>query len=139
MTRFIITPKQAVELIFDALKHSVGGEVFIPILPAFKVTDLIEVLKKSLGADNKIENIGIRPGEKIHELMINNAEIPLTYKFQDRYVITPHITKVANLEEVPYLDDNNKVHESDMIEYSSKDSIISTDELKDILEKLNLI
>src|SRR3989344_1773636 len=88
MTRFIISPNQAVELVFDALKYGIGGEVFVPRLPAFRIVDLIEILKKKHNANNEVMTIGVRPGEKIHEIMINRGEVPRTFKFKDRFVIT---------------------------------------------------
>ena len=91
MTRFIISDEEAVELIFNALKYGVGGEVFVPKLPAFKIKDLIEILNEKYGSTMKTEIIGLRPGEKIHELMINQAEVIRTYDFNDIYVITSSI------------------------------------------------
>src|SRR3989344_7143430 len=88
MTRFIISSEQAIELIFNALKYGIGGEIFVPKLPAFKIIDLIEILKEKHGANNEISLIGVRPGEKIHEIMINRGEVPRTFKFKDRFVIT---------------------------------------------------
>jgi FlaA1/EpsC-like NDP-sugar epimerase len=62
MTRFIISPKQAVELIFKALKYAVGGEIFVPKLPAFQLLDLVEILKEKFKSDTKTKLIGLRPG-----------------------------------------------------------------------------
>jgi UDP-N-acetylglucosamine 4,6-dehydratase len=53
MTRFIISPEQATKLIFDAIKYAAGGEIFVPRLPAFKVTDLIAILKEKHEANNE--------------------------------------------------------------------------------------
>ncbi len=139
MTRFIISPDQAVDLIFDALTNSVGGEVFVPQLPAFKVTDLIDILKERFKADNKIVDIGIRPGEKIHEIMINSAEVPLTYKLKRLLVVTSQIHKYHDDISYPYVKEENKIKDGEMFEYSSKDNVIPKEEVKKILIDLGLI
>jgi UDP-N-acetylglucosamine 4,6-dehydratase/5-epimerase len=140
MTRFIISDLGAVELVFDALKYSLGGEVFVPKLPAFKITDLIEILKEKHKSNVDIEIIGLRPGEKIHELMINFPEIPRTYSFKDRYVIKSEIQKYHDLKIKPeYLKEENKLNEDNMDEYSSKDSVMSKEDVKKLFLELGLI
>ena len=57
MTRFIISPQQAVELIFNALAYCIGGEIFVPKLPAFNIMDLISILQEKYQIDAEIENI----------------------------------------------------------------------------------
>ncbi len=141
MTRFIITPAQAVKLIFDAIKYGVGGDVFVPILPAFKITDLIEILKEKHGANNSVKVIGVRPGEKIHELMVNASEVPRTYRFKKMYVITSCIEKYRpKMKNVPeYVKNSNRLREEIMEEYNSKDSVISKDDVKKLFKELKLI
>jgi len=139
MTRFIITPKEATQLIFDALKYGVGGEVFIPKLPSFKITDLIEILKEKYHQKNKVKIVGMRPGEKIHELMINNSEIPRTYDFKNFYVIGSSIQKFQKKEFPEYIKNGKLLNEKLMKEYSSQDSLISKTEISKIFKKLKLI
>jgi len=139
MTRFIISPEQAVELVINALKYSVGGEVFVPKLPAFKVTDLIKILKEKLNADNEIEIIGIRPGEKIHELMINFAEVPKTYKFRDMYVITSSIANYHEIKHAEYMNNENKLTEKDMLQYSSEQAVVSKEEVEKLFKEFGLL
>ena len=141
MTRFIISSEQAVQLIFNAIEYGIGGEIFVPRLPAFKITNLVEVLKEKHDADNEIEIIGIRPGEKIHEVMINKAEIPRTYKFKDMHVITSSIQDYQKwIKNKPkYVKESNLLKEEDMKNYSSKDNVISKEELEKLFKKLNLI
>ncbi len=138
MTRFIISPMQAIELILFALKNSVGGETFIPKLPAFRITDLIEILHEKHDADNGIEIIGLRPGEKIHELMINTTEIQRTYDFGDYYVITSQIQKYQDIGMPEYMK-NKRLSEDDMIEYSSENEVISKEEVKTLFKKFGLL
>jgi len=85
MTRFWITLEQGVEFVLKALEESVGGEIFVPKIPSMKVTDLA----KALEPDCKIKLIGIRPGEKINEIMISEEEARNTKFFNGTYVILP--------------------------------------------------
>ncbi len=138
MTRFIISPKQAVELIFDAIKYGVGGEIFIPKLPSFKITDLIEILKEKYDAKNETKIIGLRPGEKIHELMINSSEVPRTYDFENLYVIQSCIQneKVMGSE---YVKRGRLMKEKDMEDYTSRDAVVSKNEIALIFKELGLL
>jgi len=139
MTRFIITPKQAVELVFDALQHGVGGEIFVPKLPAFRIVDLIKILKEKHSANNEVSLIGIRPGEKIHELMINQGEVPKTFKFKERYVITSCIGTYQEIKNSEYFDNTNQLSEQEMSEYSSNDAVIDKNNLKELFKSLELL
>lgn len=138
MTRFIISPEEAVQLIFDAVKYGVGGEIFIPKLSAFKIVDLIEILKEKNNADNETEIVGLRPGEKIHELMINFSEVPRTYDFKNMYVITSQIQKYQ-VETSKYLDENKKLSEEIMQKYGSDSAVISKKEVEGLFKKLGLL
>lgn len=86
MTRFWITLDQGVDFVLDSLERMVGGEVFIPKLPSMRMTDLVEAMLP--GAE--IEMIGIRPGEKLHEVMIPADEARSTLVHDDYYVIEPN-------------------------------------------------
>ena len=139
MTRFIISPEQAVKLIFDALNYCIGGEIFVPKLPAFRIVDLIDIIKEKNNAHNEVEIIGIRPGEKIHESMINSAEIPRTFSFKNMYVITSPIQNYLTVKHATYINEEHKLNEKDMIEYSSNDVVISKDEVKSLFKKMGLL
>ncbi len=139
MTRFIINPNQAVDLIFNALLYSIGGEIFIPILPSMKITDLIDVIREKMNADNEIENVGIRPGEKIDELLINEHEIKYTHKFNNMYIITSLIAEYQKIASAEYISKGEKIDNTKMKEYSSSDNILSKEELFDYLSKLKLL
>lgn len=139
MTRFIINPEQAVELIFVALKYGIGGEVFVPQLPAFKIVDLIEILKEKHQANNEVELIGVRPGEKIHELMINSSEVPRTFKFNNYYVITSSIEQYHDVEVADYVSNGQKLKEDDITEYCSKDAVVSKEEVENLFKEFGLL
>lgn len=86
MTRFWITLEQGVELVFKALEESNGGEIYISKIPSFRITDLAEAMLP--GA--KIKEIGIREGEKLHEVMITKEDSIRTYEYEKHFIIFPH-------------------------------------------------
>lgn len=86
MTRFWISLEQGVELVIKALEESRGGETFISKIPSFKITDLAEAM---LPGCNKPE-IGIREGEKLHEIMVTREDSLHTYEYENHYIVYPH-------------------------------------------------
>jgi UDP-N-acetylglucosamine 4,6-dehydratase (inverting) len=88
MTRFNITLEEGVGLVLDALEVMWGGEIFIPKIPSYRITDVAE----AIGPDCKKEIIGIRPGEKLHEEMITLTDAINTVEFEKYFVILPSIT-----------------------------------------------
>ncbi|MHB8669437.1 MAG: UDP-N-acetylglucosamine 4,6-dehydratase (inverting) [Acidimicrobiales bacterium] len=85
MTRFWITLDQAVDLVLYALEHMVGGEVFVPHIPSMRVVDLAEAIAPGVPWDV----VGIRPGEKLHELLITADESRHAIRVDDVYVVVP--------------------------------------------------
>lgn len=88
MTRFMITLEQGVQFVLDSFARMHGGEIFVPKIPSMKVTDLARALAPDLPHDV----IGIRPGEKLHEIMCPADDSHLTIEFGDHYVIKPSIS-----------------------------------------------
>jgi len=86
MTRFWLTLDQAVELVINAFCHMQGGEIFVPKIPSMKIIDLA----KAIVRDCDIEVIGIRPGEKIHEVLITEEDGRNTVAYNGMYVIMPN-------------------------------------------------
>ena len=96
MTRFIITLKESIELVFTALRDGVGGEVFVRKMPAHSIADLADVMSKAFSKnESKIKTIGIRPGEKIHETLVSVSESNRTVEMGSYYVILPQIEIAA--------------------------------------------
>lgn len=87
MTRFLITLEDGVNFVFKNFQRMQGGEIFVPKIPSMKITDLALALAPEL--PHKI--IGIRPGEKLHEIMCPSDDSHLTLEFNDHYVIKPTI------------------------------------------------
>lgn len=86
MTRFWITLEQGVELVFKALEEAKGGETYISKIPSFYITDLAQAMLP--GA--KIKEIGIREGEKLHEVMVTKDDSRMTYEYDKHYIIYPN-------------------------------------------------
>ena len=86
MTRFWITLDQGVDLVFKALRESKGGETYISKIPSFRIIDLA----KAMNPDGDVEEIGIREGEKLDEIMITKDDSRMTYEYDEHYIIYPH-------------------------------------------------
>jgi UDP-N-acetylglucosamine 4,6-dehydratase/5-epimerase len=85
MTRFWITLDQGADFVLKSLSGMHGGEIFVPKLPSMRLMDLA----KTIGPDCRIEDVGIRPGEKLHESLITVDDAPQTLEFDDSYIIQP--------------------------------------------------
>jgi UDP-N-acetylglucosamine 4,6-dehydratase/UDP-glucose 4-epimerase len=135
MTRFNITMKQAVDLIFRAIKNGKDGEVFIPKLKAYTVDELKNAIIEIAGKKIQVQKIPIRPGEKFHETLINKDEIAYTFESKDDYIIrSPGVetlsdVKSRNLKKVKFTESYS----------SDKVQLISKQELKNIILKEKLL
>ncbi len=80
MTRFLFTLNDAVDAVLGALENSQGGEVFVPQINSYTLPVCIEALEKIIGKKSNTEIVGLRPGEKLHEDMLAETELPFTYQ-----------------------------------------------------------
>lgn len=94
MTRFLLSLDQAVDTVFAAVRSALPGEIYVPKVPAARIVDLAEVLIN--GRDIPITYTGIRPGEKIHEVMISEEECYRTIERDGYYVITPMLPELRS-------------------------------------------
>lgn len=94
MTRFWITLQQGVDFVLRNFERMHGGEIFVPKIPSVKIVDLAKAMAPNL--PHKI--IGIRPGEKLHEIMCPNDDSHLTLEFDDHYVIKPTIQFIGSID-----------------------------------------
>jgi len=85
MTRFWITLEQGVNFVLESLEHMVGGELYVPKLPSMNLMDLA----KAIAPECRTEIIGIRPGEKLHEVMIPKDDARRTIEYDHYYIIQP--------------------------------------------------
>lgn len=128
MTRFLLSLEQAVDTIFAAIRHANPGETYIPRVPSARVVEMAEAL---IG-NRQIEIIvtGIRPGEKVHEILVSEEEGYRTIERGDYYVIIPML---------PELHASDKVENALSKEYSSGDNVMSKSELTTLLRENELM
>lgn len=94
MTRFWITLAQGIDFVLNAFARMQGGEIFVPKIPSSKIVDLA----KAMAPNIPMKIVGIRPGEKLHEIMCPTDDSHLTLEFHDHYVIKPTITFFSPLD-----------------------------------------
>jgi len=115
MSRFMITLEQGVELVWHAFEDMVGGEIYVKKIPSMMVVDLA----RALAPECKLEVVGIRPGEKLHEQMIGEEDSHYTFEYEEHYKILPAINNWSTSSErikngikvqegFTYRSDNNK-------------------------------
>ena len=131
MTRFSIELEECYEMVMWTLKNTLGGEIVIPKLKSYKITDLA----KAVDQNCKIKIIGMRPSEKIHEELINEKEAEILLNFKKYYII---ITK--SIFEL-YKKSNLKFKIINSINYNSKEnkSYLNIIELKKMIQNLKKI
>ncbi|SHG94878.1 UDP-N-acetylglucosamine 4,6-dehydratase (inverting) [Flavobacterium defluvii] len=112
MTRFNISLQGGVDMVMHAMEHAWGGEIFIPKIPSYRITDVA----KAIAPDCPLEIVGIRPGEKIHEEMITASDSFYTYDLGKYYTILP---SVPNFKLQEYLSHFNAKKVEDGFNYNS--------------------
>ena len=115
MTRFWITLDGGIDFVIKSMERMKGGEIFVPKIPSARVVDLAEALGP--GIPQKI--VGIRPGEKLHEIMCPQDDSHLTVEFDDHFVIRPSISFVANVDYTTNAKGEKGKQVSDGFEYNS--------------------
>jgi UDP-N-acetylglucosamine 4,6-dehydratase (inverting) len=129
MTRFMITLEQGVELVWRAFEDMEGGEVYVKKIPSMKVTDLAY----AIAPEAKLEFVGIRPGEKLHEQMIGEDDSYYTYEYLEYYKILPAIN---NWSDCPKrIKDGKKVQEGFSYTSNGNPDWMSQDELYSWVQK----
>jgi UDP-N-acetylglucosamine 4,6-dehydratase len=123
MTRFWISIDSAVKFVIKSLEIMTGGELYVPKIPSMKIVDLAHAVKP----DAELEEIGMRPGEKLHEEMISADDSRRTVILPDRFVVTPVVAEWGYVpplglpmpEGTAYKSDTNDLWmtESDIIEF----------------------
>lgn len=123
MTRFILTLDTANNIIFETIRSAEAGDVYVPNLPSANILNLAEAMIGDRTIEIRV--IGVRPGEKIHEILISEEEIPRTLRKGDYYVICPVLPKLRRVKiEKPVLTK----------ELSSADCSMSKSQLKNFLQ-----
>ena len=131
MTRFWISLTEGVELVIKALCEATGGETFISKIPSFKVTDLAQAMLPGC----KMPEIGIRPGEKLHEIMVTVEDSATTYEYDKHFIVYPQVV----------WNDKQKINESgkkveDGFSYSSGNNAdwLSVEQIRELLKGVEL-
>lgn len=128
MTRFLLSLNQAVDIIFEAVRHAKRGETYIPRVPSAKVTDIAKVLIGDKPIETKVT--GIRPGEKVHEILVSEEEYHRTIQRGEYFVIQPILPELRDEED----------HERPLSkEYTSADHTLDTDGVASLLDGHGLL
>ncbi len=128
MTRFNITLKEGVDMVLHALEFAWGGEIFVPKIPSYRITELAE----AIGPECEKPVIGIRPGEKVHEEMITSSDSFFTYDLGKYYTILP---QAPNWEIKKFITQFNAKKIADGFSYSSgeNEDWLSVDEIRRLI------
>ena len=133
MTRFNISLKEGVDLVFHALEHGIGGEIFVPKIPSYKILDVA----KAVGPNCKIDIVGIRPGEKLHEEMVTESDSMNTIDTGKNYIILP---SMSDEKKQKYIDHHKATPVPAGFRYNSgtNEHWLSVDELRQqIIDHVN--
>ena len=130
MTRFNISIQEGVEMVLNALENAWGGEIFVPKIPSYRITDLAN----AIGPECKHPVIGIRPGEKIHEEMITSSDSFTTYDLGRYYVILPQ-NPVWDLKMYIKKFNAKKVEEGFSYNSEKNKYFLKVDELRILIDK----
>ncbi len=131
MTRFWISLQQGVELVIKALEEAKGGETFISKIPSFKITDLAQAMLPGC----EMPEVGIREGEKLHEIMVTVEDSMNTYEYDKHFIIYPQMVWDDKKRAVPT---GKRV--ADGFSYSSDNNTewLSVEEIKELLKTVDL-
>lgn len=130
MTRFNISLSEGVDMVLFALEHGWGGEIFVPKIPSYKITDVA----KAIAPNTKTEVIGIRPGEKVHEEMITPSDSYTTYDLGNYYAILPQITP-WNLEDFKKQFGAKLVKQGFHYDSLNNEKFLTVDELRTLIKE----
>lgn len=127
MTRFLLPLMRAVDTVFAAIREAEPGEIYVPKIPAARIMDVA----KALIGKRKIDIVvtGIRPGEKVHEILVSHEEALRTVERGDYYAIKPMLPEIVK--------ESNDVALNK--EYSSKDDIMTIQEIRSLIRQYNLM
>ena len=130
MTRFNISLSEGVDMVLHALEHAWGGEIFVPKIPSYKITDVAEAIAPGI----EHREVGIRPGEKIHEEMITSSDSFYTYDLGTYYAIIP---AVPNWKVNEFIEAFKAKEVPKGFTYNSGDNEdwVSVDQLRDLIKK----
>ena len=133
MTRYFITLPEAIKLLFKASEDSYGGEIFVMRMPAYRIVDIAEVLIAESKKDNiVIKDVGMRPGEKLNEVLVSEYEAPSTLMYDANYYVILPTLDIPGIKEYYIKKQLKKV---DFERYTSADEVLGKDQVKVLLNK----
>lgn len=133
MTRFWITLDQGVDLVFKAISEAKGGEIYVSKIPSVKITDLAH----AMSPEADLKDIGIREGEKLHEVMITEEDSRFTYDYGDYYVIYPNLDWWVF--DKHFKQGGKKVKEGFRYSSDNNDSWLGVDDIKNKIKEIDII
>jgi UDP-N-acetylglucosamine 4,6-dehydratase len=128
MTRFWITLDQSAFFVLESLKRMKGGEIFVPRIPSMKIKDLA----RAIGPKCKLEVVGIRPGEKVHETLISEDEARSAVMFKDCFVVQPD----SGMRKELARDKGRLCPEGFIYSSGDNDAWLSVSDLKKLVEQI---
>ncbi len=133
MTRFVITLDQGVDFVFKAFERAQHGEIFVPKIPSVRIVDLAEAMAPEI--PHRV--VGIRPGEKLHEIMCPSDDSGHTFEFDDHFVIAPSIDFMSPVSygKNPLGELGHPVNEGYEYSSGSNERFLSVNEIKQMMEK----
>ncbi|WP_028562170.1 polysaccharide biosynthesis protein [Paenibacillus pinihumi] len=99
MTRFFLTLEEAISLLFKASEASLGGEIYVMTMPTCRITELAEVLMEDMGKQVEMVETGVRPGEKLHEILLTDFESKSTVVYDEQYLVILPALEIPGLKE----------------------------------------
>ncbi|MNI42275.1 UDP-N-acetylglucosamine 4,6-dehydratase [compost metagenome] len=131
MTRFFLTLSEAIDLLLYAARVTIGGETFVMKMNACRIIDVANVLMTNLtDRPLAVKEVGIRPGEKVHEVLVSEHESPYTYQYNEQYyVILPSnasVTLTNQYKDLP---------KSTFVQYASNDTLMTPLEIENMLKQ----
>jgi len=126
MTRFWITYEQAIRFVIECVDRMIGGEVFVPKIPSMKIMDLA----KAIGPECEIKEIGIRQGEKIHEVLVTHEEARNAYEYDNYFLIEPGYKG----PQAGRTNQGSKLNDDFVYSSDNNESWLSDDELNDLIK-----
>jgi len=134
MTRFWITLEQSYKLVMFALENMEGGEIFIPKVPVMKLVELFDVIVPNI----KREVIGIRPGEKVHEVLLTNDESRHAIELENYYVIIPHHKDINEEIYSKYFDQGKSLDANFHYSSNTYERCLTKEDLRKIINEIKL-
>ncbi|MDV7767530.1 polysaccharide biosynthesis protein [Peribacillus sp. CSMR9] len=131
MTRFFLTIEEAIKLVFKATFESIGGEIFVMKMPSCKIIDLAEVLIQASNKGNvDVEVLGIRPGEKLHEILLSEYESTTAIAYDEEYYVILPAIHIEGIKE-----HYSKYQSVSLEDYNSGTGLMGKAQIKEMLKK----